>query len=67
MVVMPNHWHFVVRPTTSDQVSELLSGLEKPVLSESLFDPIRNNILLLVNRVRQCHSSQALCCQISDR
>ncbi len=22
MVVMPNHWHFVVRPTTDDQVSE---------------------------------------------
>jgi putative transposase len=26
MVLMPNHWHFVVRPETSDQVSELFSS-----------------------------------------
>ena len=27
MVAMPNHWHFVVRPTTDDQVSEFFRRL----------------------------------------
>ncbi len=27
MVAMPNHWHFVVRSTTDDQVSEFLRRL----------------------------------------
>ena len=27
MVAMPNHWHFVVRPETSDQVSEFFRRL----------------------------------------
>jgi len=27
MVVMPNHWHFVVRPTTNDQLSEFVRRL----------------------------------------
>ncbi len=27
MVVMPNHWHFVVRPTNDDQVSEFFRRL----------------------------------------
>ena len=27
MVLMPNHWHFVVRPTTDDQVSEFFRRL----------------------------------------
>ena len=27
MVAMPNHWHFVVRPTTDDQVSEFFQRL----------------------------------------
>ena len=27
MAVMPNHWHFVVRPTTDDQVSEFFQRL----------------------------------------
>lgn len=27
MVLMPNHWHFVVRPTTDVQVSEFFSRL----------------------------------------
>lgn len=26
-VIMSNHWHFVVRPTTSDQVSEFFRRL----------------------------------------
>lgn len=27
MAVMPNHWHFIVRPTTDDQVSEFFRRL----------------------------------------
>ncbi|HEY4259069.1 MAG TPA: transposase, partial [Schlesneria sp.] len=27
MVAMPNHWHFVVRPTTDTQVSEFFQRL----------------------------------------
>ena len=27
MVVMPNHWHFVVRPTSDDELSELFLAL----------------------------------------
>ncbi len=27
MVLLPNHWHFVVRPTTDDQVSEFFQRL----------------------------------------
>ena len=27
MVAMPNHWHFVVRPTADDQVSEFFRRL----------------------------------------
>jgi putative transposase len=27
MVVMPNHWHFVVRPTSDDQISEFFRRL----------------------------------------
>jgi putative transposase len=27
MVLMPNHWHFILRPTTNDQVSEFFRRL----------------------------------------
>ena len=30
MVAMPNHWHFVVRPESSDQVSEFFRRLITP-------------------------------------
>ena len=41
MVAMPNHWHFVVRPETSDQVSEFFRRLT--VMRYVERNPVRAN------------------------
>jgi len=57
MVAMPNHWHFVVRPETSDQVSEFFRRLT--VMRHVERNPVQANFTELAENLEWMFSAHS--------